>query len=72
MNKNRIRDKVRAVIGWEARELEPINPNKTVLEYLRNDLRLIGTKEGCAEGDCGACTVIIGELLGENFFYKAN
>jgi len=71
MNKNRIRDKVRAVIGWEARELEPLNPNKTVLEYLRNDLRLIGTKEGCAEGDCGACTVIIGELLGEKIFYKA-
>ena len=34
----------------------------TVLDYLRNDLGRTGTKEGCAEGDCGACTVVVGEL----------
>ena len=37
-------------------------PTMTVLEYLRDVVGRRGTKEGCAEGDCGACTVVIGEL----------
>ncbi len=36
-----------------------IEPNKTLLDVLRDDLELTGTKKGCDMGDCGACTVII-------------
>ena len=38
------------------------DPNKTILNYIRNDLKLTGTKEGCAEGGCGACTIVLGQL----------
>lgn len=42
--------------------LAQAEPTRTVLQYLREDLHCTGTKEGCAEGDCGACTVVVGEL----------
>lgn len=50
----------------------PYTPNTTVLEYLRDNPRFKGTKEGCAEGDCGACTVVLAEI-GKNgsLVYKA-
>jgi len=35
------------------------NPNRTLLEVLRDDLRLTGTKESCGEGTCGSCTVLV-------------
>ena len=46
------------------------NPAITVLDFLRNMKDLKGTKEGCREGDCGACTVLVGELSGNNVVYK--
>ena len=46
------------------------NPGVTVLSYLRDQERLIGTKEGCREGGCGACTVLLGELRGEEVSYQ--
>ena len=51
--------------------IENPDPNKTVLDYIRNDLKKNGTKEGCAEGGCGACTVVLGELKDSKLIYKS-
>ena len=42
-----------------------VHPTRSVLDWLREDARCTGTKEGCNEGDCGACTVVIGELAAD-------
>ncbi|KAF0242371.1 MAG: aerobic-type carbon monoxide dehydrogenase small subunit CoxS/CutS-like [Planctomycetota bacterium] len=45
-------------VNGNAVELE-IEPHRTLLEVLRNDLGLAGVREGCSTGDCGACTVLV-------------
>jgi carbon-monoxide dehydrogenase small subunit len=49
---------IRLTVNDEEEELM-VTPNRTLLEVLRNDLNLTGAKEGCGEGACGACTVLV-------------
>ncbi|WP_417583671.1 xanthine dehydrogenase small subunit [Nitrincola sp.] len=52
-------------------QLDECAPDTTLLEYLRTHLVQRGTKEGCASGDCGACTVVLAEPAGEGLSYRA-
>jgi xanthine dehydrogenase small subunit len=52
-------------------EIDKPDPNETLLNYIRTKLKKTGTKEGCAEGGCGACTVVLGELKDNEINYKA-
>ena len=51
-------------------ELRQFSPRATVLDWLREDTGAKGTKEGCAEGDCGACTVVLARLSGRRLTYE--
>lgn len=53
---------IKFLLNHEQVEITNLDPNMTVLHYLREERFKTGTKEGCCSGDCGACTVVLGEL----------
>ena len=59
---SQVTNTVRFVLDGKIVEAQGARRTTTVLDYLREQLHRTGTKEGCAEGDCGACVVLVGEL----------
>ena len=65
------RDKISFVLNHDLIELENVDPCLTILQFLRREQQLCGTKQACEEGGCGACTVSVGEMYGSNVHYEA-
>ena len=66
-----VSDTIKFLFNNKIFKIKNPDPNKTILNYIRNDLKMTGTKEGCAEGGCGACTIVLGELNKNKIVYKA-
>ncbi|TJV64076.1 MAG: 2Fe-2S iron-sulfur cluster binding domain-containing protein, partial [Mesorhizobium sp.] len=71
MTRLKIRNEIRFILNGEDVALTTVAPDETLLDWLRLERSLRGTKEGCAEGDCGACTVLVGRLSGGRLVYES-
>ncbi len=66
-----IANAIRFLLNGEEITLTDVAPDATLLDWLRLERRLRGSKEGCAEGDCGACTVLVGRMFGDEIIYDS-
>ena len=66
-----VSDTIQFLLNNKIHKIKNPDPNKTILNYIRDDLKKTGTKEGCAEGGCGACTIVLGELDKGKMNYKS-
>ena len=66
-----MRNSIRFLRKGQLVELADVQPTETLLDYLREGELAMGTKEACREGDCGACTVVLGRLRDGELEYEA-